>query len=205
MKIHWKLSVLTVLCSVIVGCAPRVVVMNDKIISHENYELSMLGQDWETHANLDTYDFPGLRFYVDFIAKNKSKNQYIFASRAAWSTDMDKIIRKKRETFTGEDTIIKYFGEDVKEWFGVKPEQIQFVKTGEIFGHNKVELEIVNDITSPDEKSKVRLFVVGKGRRGNPFDAGYDFIVLGYVSSPDKFSDSLHQFDQLIQSFKMYD
>lgn len=126
---------------------------------------------------------------------------------------MNKIRKKNRETFTGEDTIIKYFGEDVQELFEVKPDQIQNVNREEIFGHNKIEFEIANYINrsvnyapiKKDEECRVRLFVVGKGRRGNPFDAGYDFIVAGYLSNPANFSESISDFESFIKSFQMYD
>jgi hypothetical protein len=49
------------------------------------------------------------------------------------------------------------------------------------------------------------LFIIGKGRRWNPFDAGYDFIVLGYLSHPDNYFDSISEFNKLLQSFKMHD
>jgi len=78
-----------------------------------------------------------------------------------------------------------------------------------MFGHNTAELEIdistTDNLLHTDKECKARLFIIGKGRRGNPFDAGYDFIVLGYLSNPDNYFDSISEFNKLLQSFKMHD
>lgn len=213
MNLLRKFVAVIVLCSLCVGCAPQVLIKDNKILSPKSYEFSTLGPSWESRINVNTYNFGDLSFHIDFISKHKSKDQYIFVSTAKWSTSMNKIRKKKRETFTGEDTIIKYFGEDVQELFEIKPEQIQNVTKGEVFGHNKIELEIANYINrsetdvpiKKDEECRVRLFVVGKGRRGNPFDAGYDFIVAGYSSNPANYSESISEFENFIKSFQMYD
>jgi hypothetical protein len=142
MKLLLKFFVLAVLGSIAIGCTSQVVINDNKIIGPKSYELATPGHDWETRTDVDTYSYSGLRFNVDFLSKNKVKNQYMFASSVVWSTSMEKITRKKREMFTGEDTIIKYLCEDVQELAGIKPEQIKSIKTGEMFGHKATELEI---------------------------------------------------------------
>lgn len=60
-------------------------------------------------------------------------------------------------------------------------------------------------IWSLDQNRRVKLLVLSKGRKGNPFDPGYEFIIFGYLSNPDDYSESLSQFDKLVQSLQIYD
>jgi hypothetical protein len=211
MKLPWKIFIFLILCSVSTGCTSTIVIKDNKIINPENYELASPGSGWETRTNFDTYNNSklGLQVKIDFILINKAKNQYIFGSSALWSTDLDKIIRKKREYFTGEDTIIKYFVEDTQYLTGIKQDQIKSLNYGEMFEHSTAELEINinanNEFIPVDNDRKIKLFVIGKGRRKNPFEPGYNFIVIGYLSNPDNYLDSISEFNKLLLSFKMHD
>lgn len=78
MNLLRKFFAVIVLCLLCIGCAPHVLIKDNKIVSPKNYEFSTLGPNWESRTNLDTYNFGDLRFNIDFISKHKSKNQYIF-------------------------------------------------------------------------------------------------------------------------------